>query len=311
MKELDLTEKYIELKRKHSNFFEKYNPEDRIEFKQEIVSIKTEIDKCEAEIVRRVLSLKINYYKVLEILKENNLERFLLQNEALQNYVNNTAISNNLGFNLSEKEDVLDEFRELCKNCWADNIISSDERKQLNLFCKEMRIDIITQQSIEWEIKNNTNKENLDINNIILYYHEIEGKSLEEMSKIFQSEYRLKVSIDKINQFLISKDLNNKNEANSDDNIIYKLPFGGISVYVQKVDKINSNFNFEISYMEGFGGDFKILIESKTYLNIKEIELIDIIADAISYKNSFNNVGHFLELKPKIKKRLKSILNYS
>ena len=311
MTEYSLVKKYIELKKKHSAFFEKFNPIKRVKYKKEIVSVKTEIDKIEAELTSQILSLKLNYYKVLEELRNNNLERLLLQNEAIKNYVNNSAISNNLGFNLNEKEDVLNEFRELCIKSWADNIISAEERKELNTFCKEMKIDIITQHSIEWEVKNRTNKDNLDINNIILYYHEIENRAVSDISKIFQTEYRLKISEDRINQFLKSKDVEVTTKGNNEDDIIYKINFGSINVYVQKIEEINSNFEFEIAYMEGFGGDFKILIETKVYESISEIELIDLISDAISYKNSFNNVAHFLELKPKVKSKLIKILNYS
>lgn len=311
MENENIIDRYIALKRKHGDFFEKFNPVTRIAYKSEIISIKTEIDKLEAELTSQILSLKLNYYKILEELKANNLERFLLQNEAIQNYASNSAISNNLGFDLNQKEDVLNEFRDLCKKFWADNIISTEERKELNSFCKEMKIDIITQQAIEWEIKSETNKDNLDINNIILYYSDTENRSSEEISKLFSAEYRLKIPVDRINQFLTSKNITFDSKSNSEDDIIYKINFGSINVYVQKVNAINSNFNFEIGYMEGFGGDFKVLITSELYKSISEIELIDLIADAISYKNSLNNVGHFLELKPKIKNKLIKSLNYS
>lgn len=308
MKEENLIETYINLKKKHSDFFEKFNPINRLKYKSEIIKTKTELDKLEAKIISQILSLKLNYFKTFDVLKEKNIERFLLQNEAIQNFINNSAISNNLGFNLTEKEQVLNEFRELCKKFWADNIISAEERKELNSFCREMKIDLITQQTIEWQIKSETNKDNLDINNIILYYSEAESRTIEEISKIFQSEYRLKVSTERINDFLSSKDISINQNNESEDDIIYKINFGSINVYVQKVEKINSNFNFEIAYMEGFGRDFKILIEKTLYQSINDSELIDIISDAISYKNAFNNVSHFLEIKPKIKNTIKSIL---
>ena len=56
MEEYRLVKKYIELKKTHGDFFKKFNPIERVKYKDQIVSVRTEIDKTEAELfIRKVL----------------------------------------------------------------------------------------------------------------------------------------------------------------------------------------------------------------------------------------------------------------
>ncbi len=174
-------------------------------------------------------------------------------------------------------------------------------------------IDVLTQQSIETKVIRSVNAENFNIQEIVKYYDLKEGKSVDEIEKILKREYKLRVKQERIESIINEYEdlLKNKSER-TDDSIALKVQFGKTEIIVQLREHIRSEFQFEIQYISGYSGDFKVIIERNLFNTFSKMEFIDLLSDAISYKSEYESVPSFLELKPKIKNRLKEMLsNYS
>lgn len=307
----DIINKLIDCKRKHAEYFQKYLPDERVKHMDDIISLKGKIDRHEANIISGILSFKYDYTIIYPKLKKHNLESFLEQSDAIDNYLINSSISNSVGHNRLTRIEAIDEFKDLCSTFWEDFIITSEERKSLNQFCKENSIDIVTQQFIESEVIKSINKENFDTEKIVQYYVLHENLDANTIHKILKREYRISVPLDKIKQIIIGLEIGNQKIDNlkAESNILYKLNFGKAEVIIDLVDDNNLPFDFKISYLKGLSGNYKISIPTDTYRQASKSDIIDIISDAICYKNSYQNVTEFLELKPKVKKSIKNMIS--
>jgi hypothetical protein len=309
---MDIVEKYLSLSDKHNSFFSTYSSNDRIKFAEEIISLKRDIDKIESEIISKILSFSIDYQKTHTRLKENHKEKFLDTNDSIQNFLTNSSVTSTVGYNKTSRESILEEYFNLCKTYWEDYLITSDERNYLNKFCKDNLIDVLTQQSIETKVILTVNADNFNIQEIVKYYTLKEGKSSDEIERILKREYKLRIKQERIESILNEiEDLVNNSER-TDDSIALKVQFGKTEIIVELREHIRSEFQFEIQYISGYSGDFKVIIERNLFNNLGKMEFIDLLSDAISYKSEYESVPSFLELKPKIKNRLKEMLsNYS
>lgn len=309
---MDLIEKYLDLNEKHSSFFSNYSSSDRMAYANEIITLKRDIDKIESEIISKILSFSIDYTKSYSRLKEHHKEKFLDSNDAIQNFLTNSSVTTSVGYNKTSREAVLEEYQEMCKTYWEDYLITSEERDNLNKFCKENLIDILTQQSIEGKVIRSVNEDNFNIPEIVKYYSLKEGKSIEEIERILKREYRLRVKSERIQSILEELESDDQEINDSNDAIALKVKFGRTEIIVELRDKINSAFQFQIKYISGYSGDFKIFIERSLFKTLDKSELIDLLSDAISYKSEYESVPAFLELKPKVKSKLRDMLsNYS
>ena len=66
---MKITEDYISLKKKHNQFFQKYSSSERLKYKDEIITIKKEIDLSEGKIVNGILNYSIDYDRVNKTLE--------------------------------------------------------------------------------------------------------------------------------------------------------------------------------------------------------------------------------------------------
>lgn len=307
---MDLIDKLVEAKKKHSNFFRKFSPSERMKYSSQIVSLKKDIDKYEGAIISGILSFQYDYTKVYSELKKHNIESFVNDSDAIKNYLVNSSISNTVGHNRLSRINAIDEFKEMCLKFWDDFIITSDERDLLNSFCKENSIDIITQQYIETEITSSINKDNFDTKKIINYYVTEEKLEPNSILKILKKEYKLRVPLDKIESIIsdLLDDKDIKSTLGTESNILYKLNFGRAEVIIDLINDENLRKDFKISYLTGTSGNYKISISKSTYKVSSKPEIIDIISDAICFKNSYQSVNEFLELKPKVKRAVKEMI---
>ena len=308
---MELVDRLIELKKSHANYFQKYLPHERLRYSTQIISLKKDIDKLEGSLISGILSFQYDYTVVYPELKKHNFESFIDESEAIQNYLVNSSISNSVGHNRLTRLDAVAEFKEMCLRFWDDYIITTEERRELNSFCNENSIDIITQQLIESEIISIINKDYFDTKKIINYYLAEEGLEAKSIHKILKKEYKLRVPVEKIEGIIsdLSADKNLKGMLGSQPNIIYKLNFGKATVIIDLIDDENLSKEFKISYVTGTSGNYKISIPKPVYEISSSSELIDIISDAICFKNSYQNVNEFLELKPKIKRALREMIS--
>lgn len=307
---MELIDRLVESKERHSNFFRKFSPSERIKHKTQIVSLKKDIDKYEGAIISGILSFKYDYTIVYSELKKHNLESFVNDSEAIKNYLVNSSISNTVGHNRLSRITAIEEFKEMCLKFWDDYIITTDERDIMNSFCTENSIDIITQQFIESEIISSINKDNFDTKKIIKYYVTEEKLDSNSILKILKKEYKLWVPLDKIRAIIsdLSDDKDFEGSLGAESNILYKLNFGRAEVIIDLIDDENLTRDFKISYLTGTSGNYKISIDKSTHKLSSQSEVIDIISDAICFKNSYQSVNEFLELKPKVKRAIREMI---
>jgi len=309
---MEIVEKLKKLKSKHNSFFKDFDPKNRLKKADEIISLKRQIDLIHSEIISSILSFRVDYDIIYNNLKSNNLHKFLDKNEAIQNFSVNNVITNSIGYSRISREAILKEFEDLCLEYWSDFIITSQERKSLNDFCKENSIDILTQQNIEEKIRGGINKSRFNVEEIISFYYLNEGLKLDQILKIIRKEYRLQVPIDKVKSVIDSfnNDLSESEVRIIDgSNIICKIDFDPIEIYVKKVDKLNYLFEFEISFITGTSGNFNILISENTIKNSSKERIIEIITDAICYKNSNSDIAQFLEMKTRVRNSILDKIN--
>ena len=107
----------------------------------------------------------------------------------------------------------------------------------------------------------------------------------------------------------LSDDKDFKNSLSSESNILYKLNFGRAEVIIDLIEDEQLTKDFKISYLTGTSGNYKISIDKSKHKLSSKSEIIDIISDAICFKNSYQSVNEFLELKPKVKKAIKEMMS--
>lgn len=307
---MKITKDYISLKKKYNQFFQKYSSPQRLKYRDEIITLKKEIDLSEGKIVNGILNYSIDYDRVNKILEEHGLNIFLKDDIGISRFLMTRSISNSMGFNQGERNKVLKDFRNLCEKVWEDFIITKEERIELNQFCKDNFIDKTQQFIIEQEVSKSYNEE-FDLVKIVKYYFLNENLNDEEIHEILKREYKKDVEVIRIK--LITTQLNIELEDDLDigegqSKLIKTLHWNDIySIYIIVVNsQLSSGFEFEIGYKEGEINSWKIIISKSLFENSNRTRIVDIITDGICYHLSANTsdlfqLKYFLELKSNVR----------
>ena len=307
---MKITKDYISLKKKYNQFFQKYTSSQRLKYRDEIITLKKEIDLSEGKIVNGILNYSIDYDRVNKILEEHGLNIFLKDDIGISRFLMTRSISNSMGFNQGERSKVLKDFRNLCEKAWEDFIISKEERIELNQFCKDNFIDKTQQFIIEQEVSKSYNDE-FDLVKIVKYYFLNENLNDEEIHEILKREYKKDVEVIRIK--LITTQLNIELEDDLDigegqSKLIKTLHWNDLySIYIIVVNnQLSSGFEFEIGYKEGEINSWKIIISKSLFENSNRTRIVDIITDGICYHLSANTsdlfqLKYFLELKSNVR----------
>jgi len=307
---MKITKDYISLKKKYNQFFQKYSSPQRLKYRDEIITLKKEIDLSEGKIVNGILNYSIDYDRVNKILEEHGLNIFLKDDIGISRFLMTRSISNSMGFNQGERSKVLKDFRNLCEKAWEDFIITKEERIELNQFCKDNFIDKTQQFIIEQEVSKSYNEE-FDLVKIVKYYFLNENLNDEEIHEILKREYKKDVEVIRIK--LITTQLNIELEDDLDigegqSKLIKTLHWNDIySIYIIVVNsQLSSGFEFEIGYKEGEINSWKIIISKSLFENSNRTRIVDIITDGICYHLSANTsdlfqLKYFLELKSNVR----------
>ena len=307
---MKITKDYISLKKKYNQFFQKYSSPQRLKYRDEIITLKKEIDLSEGKIVNGILNYSIDYDRVNKILEEHGLNIFLKDDIGISRFLMTRSISNSMGFNQGERSKVLKDFRNLCEKAWEDFIITKEERIELNQFCKDNFIDKTQQFIIEQEVSKSYNEE-FDLVKIVKYYFLNENLNDEEIHEILKREYKKDVEVIRIK--LITTQLNIELEDDLDigegqSKLIKTLHWNDLySIYIIVVNsQLSSGFEFEIGYKEGEINSWKIIISKSLFENSNRTRIVDIITDGICYHLSANTsdlfqLKYFLELKSNVR----------
>ena len=306
---MKITEDYISLKKKHNQFFQKYSSSERLKYKDEIITLKKEIDLSEGKIVNGILNYSIDYDRVNKTLEEHGLNLFLKDDLGIGRFLMNRSISTSMGFNQGERSKVLKDFRNLCEKAWEDFIITKEERLELNQFCKDNFIDKTQQFIIEQEVSKSYNEE-FDLIKIVKYYFLNENLSDEEIYEILKREYKKDVEVIRIKS--ITTQLNSELKDDLDigegqSKLIKTLRWDSYSIYIIVVNsQLSSGFEFEIGYKQGENNSFKIIISKTLFENSNRTRIVDIITDGICYHlnskpSDLFQLKFFLELKSNVR----------
>jgi hypothetical protein len=300
-----LLDQYIKSKKLHKSFFKEFNSEQRIKFASDIVTIKTQCDTLESRIIRDIINNKLDYYNTFNQLSRESCHQFLKENDEVNKYISSKTISQSLGYDNESRVKVTKGFRDLCIRVWDDCIITEGERKELDDYCKENKIDVITKNLIEESVIKEINKEGFKINEIIEYYFSIEKKEGPQIQQLLLREYKQAVSLERVENYIVelTKSLNSKLELNESNDLLYTLNFNGVDVYIVAVNgNLSTSKDFDIAYVANNSQNFKVLITKDTFINESRDGLINIIADAICYKvTSSGDINQFLEMKTLVK----------
>lgn len=307
-----ILEQYIKSKKLHKSFFKEFNAEQRIKFSSDIVAIKTQCDTLESRILRDILNNKLDYYNTFNQLSRESCHQFLKENDEVNKYISSRTISQSLGYDNESRIKVTKGFRDLCLQVWDDCIITEEERKKLDNYCKENKIDVITKNLIEESVIKEINKEGFKINEIIEYYFSVEKKEGSQIQQLLLREYKQAVSLDRVNNYIIelTKSLTTKLELHESNDLLYTLNFNGIDVYIIAVNgNLSTSKDFDIAFVANNSQNFKVLITKDTFINESRDGLINIIADAICYKVSLSgDINQFLEMKTLVKQSVSKSL---
>lgn len=307
---MKITKDYISLKKKYNQFFQNYSSTQRLKYRDEIITLKKEIDLSEGKIVNGILNYSIDYDRVNKILEEHGLNIFLKDDIGISRFLMTRSISTSMGFNQGERSKVLKDFRNLCEKVWEDFIITKEERIELNQFCKDNFIDKTQQFIIEQEVSKSYNEE-FDLVKIVKYYFLNENLNDEEIHEILKREYKKNVEVIRIK--LITTQLNIELEDDLDigegqSKLIKTLHWNDLySIYIIVVNsQLSSGFEFEIGYKEGEINSWKIIISKSLFENSNRTRIVDIITDGICYHLSANTsdlfqLKYFLELKSNVR----------
>ena len=93
---MKITKDYISLKKKYNQFFQKYSSSERLKHKDEIITLKKEIDLSEGKIVNGILNYSIDYDRVNKILEEHGLNIFLKNDVGIGRFLMNRSISTSM-----------------------------------------------------------------------------------------------------------------------------------------------------------------------------------------------------------------------
>lgn len=308
---MKIVEEYKVVKNKHTEFFNKFNAKERIEFSDEITKLKAEADTIEKKIITGILRFTIDYSSIYNQLSSHNLHHFLKDNAFISKFLINQSISLSVGYNEKKRDETISQFKGLCKKVWEDFIITSDERNELNEFCQKNLIDKTQQFLIEQEISKKFT-EGFDMVKIVEYYFLNENKSSESIKKILFKEYKKDVDVKRID-FIVSqlndeisydKDTINQGESQ----LIKTIRFNEeILIYLVVVDgDISSGYEFSIGFEPGTEKSIRVMISKNTYEISNNTRLKDIISDAVCYNlcSSDMSLRKFLETKVLVREQI-------
>ncbi len=311
---MKLVEEYKSTKRKHSEYFKKYSPMERVKHSKEIIKLKTEIDKIESRIINGILSLVFDYNKIYNELIKHELHHFLKGNTAINRFVINQKITVGLEYNENHRDEIISEFKDLCVKAWEDLIITNKERKELDDFCRENKIDKTQQYIIEQEISRKYT-DGIDLDKVIKDYYVKENQSEEEIQKILKKEYKKHVEVERIKNVLVELDTDIISEIDWLDSekskliktIHYETNF---AIYLIVINgQISNGYEFDIGFSPGTEKSLKVMISNETFINADRTRLIDIISDAVCYSvcSKDMNLSNFLALKLNVRQHINRI----
>jgi hypothetical protein len=307
-----ILEQYIKSKKLHKSFFKEYNSEQRIKFANDIITIKTQCDTLESRIIRDIINNKLDYHNTFNQLSRESCHQFLKENNEVNKHISSRTITQSLGYDNESRIKVTKGFRDLCFKVWEDCIITEEERKELDDYCKENKIDVLNKNLIEESVIKEINKDGFKINEIIDYYFSIEKKDGIQIQQLLLREYKLAVSIERVNNYIeeLTKSLSINLELKDSNDLLYTLNFNGILVYIIAVNgNLSTSKDFDIAFIANNSQNFKVLITKDSFINESRDGLINIIADAICYKVSPpDDVNQFLEMKALIKQSVSQYL---
>ena len=312
---MKLVSLYIEKKISHQKFFRDYNAQERLTRSNKIIKIKHQLDELEEIITEHILNKRFPYDQVYSALKKQGFQSFLDTSEKVQGFLTNETIMDSVGFNMSERNTVIEEFENLCIRAWEDHIITSDEREELNSFCQINKIDRTLQALIERKVATSFNQ-GIDIERAIEYYFLEENKGPEEIKVILSKEYRLDSSLDRIESLVATLEeiiLEDEDYPSSESTFSKTILFGNKKVYVVELDNLlTSGFEFEIGYIQEEPGNFKILVNKNHYQSLDRSSQIELITEAVCYKvtapsnESGLTLKRFIELKTSIRPQVRN-----
>ena len=310
---MKIIEEYKSVKKEHSDFFRKFTPKDRLKYSEQIVTLKRRLDELELRIVNGILNFTLDYNRTYNDLKSVKLHHFLDDNIGISRFLTNQKISRSIGYDERKRNQVINDFKDLCKKVWEDYIITSEEREELNDFCKRNFIDRTQQFLIEQEISKKYT-DGFDLIKIVEYYFKNENLTDKEIKEIIDREYKKKVPLARI--IFITSQLNKQISEDIDlgenkSKLIKTINFNDIlNIYLIVVNgNITSGFEFEIGYIEGEKDSLKIMISKKIFNDGNETRLIDLITGGLCYKlcSSNMNLREFLEKKSMMRDEIQSL----
>ena len=308
---MKLIETYIEKKNSHLKFFQ-IPSEDRIKHKDEMIVLKHDCDDLERRIVKAILSFTLDYDSVFKTLKENDFHYFLKDDVAISRFRLRKSLGRIIGFNESNREKVINGFKDLCREVWEDHLITGEERGRLNSYCNENSIDKTQQFLIEQEIKKGFNDDDFDIEKTIEYYLIEENLDVNQIQKILSREYSREVTLSRLEY--LSSHINEKLSSiidvdEGESKLIKTIHLAeNTDVFLFIVNgNLQSSFEFDLGYDNE--ESFKVIIRKDKYEKSSKDQIIDILADAMTYKmcSDSHNMSKFLEMKPLLKDTLRNV----
>ena len=306
---MKIIDDYKEVKRNHAKFFKKFKPKQRIKHKDQVISLKREIDQFESQIINGLLNYRFNYSMVFDLLKKSSDHHFLKEDDRIKKFLLDSSIKESIGFDQKNRHDILKEFEDLCNEVWKDYIITDDEREELNEFCLDNKIDRTQQFLVERKVASKYSTD-FDINKIINHYYTSENYDINEIKNVLSKEYKIEADLERIK--IVTSQIDSKLTEDEDpvegSSVLLKtLSFNSNKkVYVIVVDKITSPYDFELSFKSDESNSFKVFLEKKTIDNNDENRIIDIITDAICYNltTESSSTVEFCSLKPKVRENI-------
>lgn len=305
---MSLIKKYIEVRKTRDSYFRDYSAKERTYYKDSLIHLKHELDEIQQRIINNILLGTLKFKNVYSLLKKHNYHLFLDRSDKIQNYRTNKTITDTVGYHQDDRRKVFKEFEKMCHDAWEDYIITSDERKWLDDYCIEHRIDRTQQTIIEGKIAAHYSSD-VNLFEAIEYYYIEDNRSNEEIQNILKKEYKKNIDIQRISVLTSEMRKSISNDSPSDNNdLLITLMFQDTRVYIVAMDQnLNSGYEFEITYIPGEKNNFKILVQRNHFLNINRDQQIELITDAICYKtsaqieDSYASLKCFLEQKPLVR----------
>ena len=311
---MKIIEDYCQLKSKHQKMFQNLSAEERIKKSEELVHLKKELDEYEKKIISGILSYSFDYNRCFNLLSNYNFHGFLKNDVGISRFLMNRSISTTIGFSEEKRNDVLNEFKKLCEDAWEDYIITTDERKLLDEFCRENLIDRTQQFLIEQSVSKSYT-DGFDLLKVVEYYFLKENKSDSEIKSILIKEYKKDVEVNRI-KFITSQlnqSLSNELDIEEGESKLLKtIEINNNSIYIVIVNgSLTSGYEFEIGFKENEENSFKLIIPKDFVIQNDKTRLIEVITDGICYYLTSHHDGgyrlkYFLELKPNVRELVKN-----